>query len=442
MIIRRKLQELEEQGKPIKVGIVGLGAMGTGTLHMMNSTAGLQCVAAADLKVDLAVEAYRGNGVEEDQIVVADSRKKCQEAIDRGKFVATDNALLLPELGIDVVLEATGSTSFGARVAYESILAGKHTVMLTVETDVIVGPILARMADSAGVVYTLASGDQPGAILELYHWANSLGFEIVAAGRGNIRYPEDRYQGPHEEKRGRNWISNSPKMANSFRDGTKSQIEMAAVSNATGLVPDVRGMHEPQVSVSDLSKVLALKEDGGILSRKGVIENVNAVTDDGVLVEEDQVRNGVFIVIDSSHPGVQRFINQFFGHLGGKGGALFRPYHMTCLEVPMSIARAGLLKVETAKPIGLITEVTAAAKKDLKPGDILDGGGGSTVYAQVERAETARKENFLPFGFAEHVELARPVKKDGVITYGDVRMKTDDFLFKLRQIQDATLKQP
>jgi predicted homoserine dehydrogenase-like protein len=439
VILRRLLEDREREGRPVKVGIVGMGAMGTGTLHMMKSMAGIRCVAAADLDSERVFQAFEGNGIGRDQMVASEDRQKCREAVAEGKPVVTRDGLMLTELELDVILEATGSTSFGARVAYEAILNGKHAVMLTVESDVVVGPILARMADSAGVVYTLASGDQPGAILELFHWANTLGFEIVAAGRGTTRYPEDRYQGPHEEKRGRIWISTSPQMANSFRDGTKSQIEMAAVSNATGLVPDVRGMHEPQVSVNDLPKIFSLKEDGGLLNRRGVIELANAVTAEGALVREGQVGNGVFLVIDSQHPGVQKFLRQFFHHQGQLGGALFRPYHMTCLEVPISIARAAVLGVETAKARHLYTELIACAKKDLPKGTVLDGSGGETVYAQVEKAETARKENLLPFGFAEEVELVRTVKRDQPVAYNDVRLNTEDFLYRLRRLQDMTM---
>jgi len=440
MVIRRLMEELEERGKPISVAVVGVGAMGAGAMHKMAGMAGIRCCVAADLDVERAVAAYEMNGISADQILVSDSVLECREALAAGKPVVTDNALIVPELNVDAVLEATGSTSFGARIAYESILAGKHVSMLTVETDVVVGPILARIADSAGVVYTLASGDQPGAILEMYHWARTLGFEVVASGRGEIRYPEDRYQGPHEEKRGRPWVSTSPKMENSFRDGTKAQIEMAAVSNATGLLPDVRGMHAPQVAVAELPRVFRLEEQGGVLKRKGVIETANAVNQEGSFIEEGQVGNGVFVVIDSSHPGDRQLIRHFFGHQGGTGGALYRPYHLTCLEAPISIARAALFHVETAKPQRLHSEVLALAKRDLAPGDILDGGGGATVYAQVEEAEIAKKENCLPFGFAENVEVLRPVKKGQVLTYQDVKMNNDGFLQTLRRLQDETVK--
>ena len=436
MIIRRELEKRESQGDPIKVGIVGAGAMGAGTLHTMHNMAGMRCCAIADLDVQTAIGALEGNGITDDMIVVTDNRGKAQLAIENGKTVVTQDALMMTRLDIDVVLEATGSQEAGARVAYESILEGKHIVMLTVETEVLVGPLLARQAKSAGVVYTMAAGDQPGAIMELYHWANSLGFEVIAAGRGNIRYPEDRYQPPDSDSKGRVLISTNPKMTNSFKDGTKSQIEMAAVANATGLLPDIRGMHEPQAGFLELAKAFALKEDGGILSRRGVVEIANAVDEKGNLIDENRVHPGVFIVVDSSHPGVKKFMNQFFRWQQGPTGALFRPYHLTCLETPISIARAALFGQETGAPQKLYTEVLSVAKKDLKAGEMLDGIGGATVYGLVELTDVAQKEDLLPIGFADDIELIKPVRRDQAIKYSDVKVNTDSFLYRLRYLQD------
>jgi predicted homoserine dehydrogenase-like protein len=442
MIVRRRLEELEEAGRPIRVGIVGMGAMGAGVLHTMKAMAGMRCVAAADLDVERAVAALAENGLSRDDLLVTDERARAVRALERdrshGRPVVTSDGLMLASLDLDVILEATGSSSFGARVAYEAILAGKHVAMLTVEADVVVGPLLARMARSAGVVYTLVSGDQPGAILELAHWAETLGLQLVAAGRGTTRYSEDRAQGPGEEKRGRLWISNNPKMANSFRDGTKAQIEMAAVSNATGLVPDVPGMHEAAIAVDDLARVLALREHGGILARTGVIELANSVRPDDTLLPAGRVGNGVFVVVDSPHPGVRRFLRQAFAHQGERAAALFRPYHLTCVEVPVSIARAALLGVATAAPRGHTTEVVAAAKRDLAAGETLDGGGGSTVYALVEAAADAARAGHVPFALAEQARLARPVARDEVVTMDHLRLDRDDFLYRLRQMQDAS----
>ena len=437
MITREALAARAEEGRPIRVGIVGAGAMGAGVLHTMKAISGMRCVAVADLDGRRAIAALAANGIGRDDLVVSDKPSACRDAVAAGRCVVTQDGLLVPQLELDVVLEATGSPDFGARVAYESILARRHVAMLTVETDVVVGPVLARMARSAGVVYTLVSGDQPGAILELVHWAESLGLEIVAAGRGITMYPEDRHGAPAPEKRGRIWISHSPKMANSFRDGTKAQIEMAAVSNATGLVPDVRGTHERQIGVDDLARVLALREHGGVLGQGGVLEVANAVTADGKPGQGGQVGNGVFVVVDSDHPGVQQFLRQAFAHQGERAATLFRPYHLTCVEVPMSIARAAIHGVATAAPRGFFTEVVAVAKRDLAAGETLDGGGGSTVYAQVERAEVARAEGLLPLAFAEGVPLTRPVRKDQPLTGADVVLPEDSFLTRLRRLQDA-----
>ena len=437
-MIRRNLEQLDREGKAIKVGIVGLGAMGAGTLSMLQSTAGIRCVAAADLDVQRLVSVFESIGYAKEDLAITDDIAAAEIAAAHGKPVLTGNGLMLSNLDIDVILEATGSASFGARVAYEAILNGKHIVMLTVETDVLVGPILARLAESAGVVYTLAAGDQPGAILELYHWANTLGLDVIAAGRGCFRFPEDRYQGPHEDRRGRSWISENPKMANSFRDGTKAQIEMAAVSNATGLVPDIRGMHEPFAPVSQLSKIFRLKEHGGILNQTGVIEIANAVNDEGTWIKEDQVGDGVFLVIDSADDTVQKYLHQFFGRTSPRGGVLFRPYHMTCLEVPISIARAALYGVETAKPSGLYTEVVAAAKRDLEVGQVLDGGGGSTVYSLVEKAAESRRGHFIPVGLTAGAKLTKAVSKDQILSFSDVEVETDLFVDSLRNLQAHT----
>jgi predicted homoserine dehydrogenase-like protein len=198
-------------------------------------------------------------------------------------------------------------------------------------------------------------------------------------------------------------------------------------------------MHGPQVGVDDLARVFALSEHGGILSRAGVVEVANSVTARGDLVPHGQVGNGVFVVVDSTHPGVERFLRQAFAHQGEHGAALFRPYHLTCVEVPMSIARAALDREATAAPRGFFTEVACSAKRDLSAGDELDGGGGSTVYAQVERAETARSEGLLPIGFADRVRLRRPLKKDQPVKWADVEVKDDGFLARLRRLQDSTI---
>lgn len=454
MIRREDMELLASAGRPIRVGIVGVGAMGAGVLHTLHAMAGIRCVALADLNVERAIEALSYNAVDRDAVVVSDDRPRCLDAIRKGKVAVTTDPKLLVELELDVVVEATGVSGVGACVAYDAIHAGKHVVMLTVEADVVVGPILTRMAKSAGVVYTLAAGDQPGSILELFHWSRSLGFDVIAAGRGTIRYPNDRHDPPpattphkvsdnsHTAATGSRphvgLVSASPKMANSFKDGSKAQVEMAAVANATGLLPDRRGMHEPCVGSGSLAKQFALKEKGGLLSRTGVIEMANAVNDRGEFVAEGHVHPGVFLVVDSEHPGVKKFMNQFFRWWEGPAGTLFRPYHLTCLETPMSIARAAMLKVSTGSSTRQRTEVVCAAKRDLAAGEVMDGPGGEHLYGLVELREVACAENLVPFGLAEGAPLVRPVRRDQFLTWDDVRVDTGSFLYKLRQLQDST----
>jgi len=315
--------------------------------------------------------------------------------------------------------------------------------MLNVEADVMVGPILSRMARSAGIVYTLASGDQPGAICEMYDWAKSLGLEVVAAGRGTQLGPQGRCVTPDafEELAGR--VGGNAKMLCSFHDGTKSQVEMAAVSNALGLVPDTRGMHEPFACVEDLGKVFSLKEMGGILSRNGVVELANSFRPDGVEVRQGMVNPGVFLVVTSDHPEIQKAFSHLFRRIEkvGPNYGLFRPYHLTAVETPYSVVRASLYGEATgAAGDRLITEVITVAKKDLKKGEILDGGGGYTVYGLVEKAEEAREEGLLPLGFAYGIPVLEDIRRDTPIRTNQVALDTGTFLYKLRQMQD-TLRQ-
>jgi len=316
--------------------------------------------------------------------------------------------------------------------------------MLNVEADVVVGPILAERARRAGVVYTLAAGDQPGAIFELTEWAQTLGFRIVCAGRGTVLFPDDHHATPetYREQAERNRIN--PKMYSSFRDGTKSQTEMAAVSNVLRMRPEVRGMHEPYCRWQDLGRVFSLDTDGGILSSEGVIDMANAIDTEGRYVHEDKVFPGIFVVVTSDHPGVRSSMGSMFepGFGGtaqqwGPNWGLFRPYHLACIEVPMSVARA----VVQGRPTGdlsggLVAELIAVAKRDLKPGDELDGAGGYTVFGLSERYEVARAQRLLPFAFAYHGRMKRAVGKDQALSWDDVEGEPAGFLHELRREQD------
>jgi predicted homoserine dehydrogenase-like protein len=335
-------------------------------------------------------------------------------------------------------------------MAYSAITHGKHVVMVNVEADVTVGPILSSLADSADVVYTLVDGDQPGSTMNIVEWARTLGFEIVAAGRGTIFYGDDR-QGTPDTVPQRFGFSDEMlirrtinlKMYNSFRDGSKAQIEMTALANAAGLVPDVRGMHEPSVNLADIPVRFSLKEEGGLLSQHGVVELANSVAEDGVTMLDDPIRMGVFVVVRSEHPFIQEDLASYYVHTGGGGGMnflLYRPYHLVTVPAPMSILKA----VFNGEPTGAArhtptAEAITVAKRNLKAGEVLDGSGGYTVNGLCEKADIARAENLLPMGLSSGARLVQAVAQGQAITYDMVELDEGSFVLKLRRLQDATL---
>src|SRR5713101_3629266 len=378
------------------MGVVGIGRMGRCVGDQAASMPGMRVMAAADVDLGRAEACLRENGADP---LVTDELGSAQDALRRGRPVATADARLMPQLELDALVEATGLPEVGARVASDAIENRRHVVMLNVEADVVVGPILAERARRAGVVYTLAAGDQPGAIFELAEWAQTLGFKVVCAGRGTVLFPDDHHAtaDTYREQAERN--RNNPKMYCSFRDGTKSQTEMAAVSNVLRMPPEVRGMHEPYSRWQDLGRVFSMAKDGGI-----------------------------FVVVTSEHAGVRSSMGSMFepGFGGtaqqwGPNWGLFRPYHLACVEVPMSVARAALRGRPTGDLRGgMVAELIAVAKRDLKPGDELDGAGGYTVYGLSERYEVAKEKRLLPFGFAYRGRLKRAVAKDQALSWDDV----------------------
>ncbi len=440
-MIYQRLREREQEGNPVRVAIIGTGHMGGGTAHQISRMRGITTSILAERDVDKALSVYETNGISKDSVLVTNNPAEAQDAVARGKPVVTEDGELAAHVAaIDAVVEATGLPEVGARVAYASIMGGKHTVMLNIEADVVIGPILGKLAKRAGVVYSIAAGDQPGAICELYDFAASLGFEIVTAGRGTWSRPGCHYLTPDSFMGLEKEMGGSAKMYCTFHDGTKPNIEMAVTANVLGLVPDVRGMHEPFVYVDELHRVFSLKEDGGILSQKGVVELANQYNAEGKQILKGTVGQGVFLVVTSDHPIIQRNMHHLFRSVKGAGPnyALYRPYHLTCVETPHSVIRACLYGEATGTPKEkLVTEVIAVSKKDLRKGEILDGGGGYTVHGQVELAAVARDEDLLPLGFAYDIPLVHDVPKDRPIRYSDVRLNTDSFIYKLRQLQDA-----
>ncbi|PLS83716.1 MAG: NAD(P)-dependent oxidoreductase [Chloroflexi bacterium] len=427
MGLYEQLAERQRTGKPISVGLVGAGQMGTGLVSQVALMQGMDVTAIADIALDRARQALVAAGVPQEQIVEADNATTADEALHTGKRVITKRASLLPQLtGVEAIVEATGIPDLGARIAWSSILGRKHIVLLNVETDVTVGPLLHRMAQAAGVVYTGSAGDEPAATLELYDFARTLGLKVVCAGKGKNN-PLDRTATPDSQAERARKVGASPKMLCSFVDGTKTMVEMAALANATGLRVSKRFMHGPEAGVKDLPRVFSTRDQGGILDEPGVVDYAIGVAP------------GVFVVFTSELPGVVEEL-RYLSMGEGPNWVLYRPYHLTSLETPISVARAVLNNDPTIQPThGLVAEVLTVAKRNLRAGEQIDGIGGYTVYASVDMAEVAREENLLPLGLAQGAVLRRDVEQGQILRYDDVDLDESQTVVQLRRLQDQML---
>jgi predicted homoserine dehydrogenase-like protein len=410
--LHEDLEELEEAGTPIRIGLIGAGQMGVDVVAETEMMKGIRVVATADIDLDRALSAYQ-IAQARDEVVIAANSEEADLAVQAGKRVAVRDYRIITDMSnIDVMLEATGVPEIGARACLRAARNGHHIAMMNVEADITVGPSLLRYAEHRGVLYALAAGDEPAACKELYDFAKSLGFTVVAAGKGKNN-PLDRHAVPTDPAiiadAARRDLS--PNMLIEFIDGSKTMIEMAAISNSTGLIPDIRGMHGPETDRERLHKTFVLHEDGGLLSQIGVV-------DYGV----GRVAPGVFLVIRTDHPRLRQAMTlRDMGN--GPYYTLFRPYHLCSIEVPLTCAMLSIRKRSNMKPLRkLYSEVFAVAKRDLCPGDILDGIGGGTFYSLIDNFEQARKENLLPVGLAKGAQLLRPVSIDTPICCDDVEL--------------------
>ncbi len=445
------LAQREAEGRPIRVGLVGAGKFGGGLVAQLAQMRGIEIAAIAEQSIERAQRAYVMAGkLPEPMLQEAQDLNHLHDVIRSGKRAMVEDGLLLARCElIDVIVEATGLPEVGAWIAYHAILNRKHVVMVNVEADVVIGPILRRMADSAGVVYSMVDGDQPACTMRLVDWARTLGFEIVAAGRGTVLYADDPQGLPESVPQRFNLTPEmverrrvNLKMYNSFRDGTKAQVEMTALANAAGLVPDVRGMHEPSVNILEIPRVFSLKDEGGLLSQHGVVELANSVAGDGRSLLPNGLKMGVFCVVRTDHPFTQEDLRDYyFMATGGDDHnyLLYRPYHLVAVEAPMSILSAVFHQQPTGSCLPVASaECITIAKRDLKAGETLDGGGGVTVLGACEKARIAQAEGLLPLGLSGGAKLKVDVAAGQAISYAMVDLKRDTFLWTLRQMQDAS----
>lgn len=424
--LNNKLKELHEKKTGIKVSLVGAGLMGKGLVSQMMLVKGMIPSLVVSHKISDAVEAYTLAGISRDDIIVARTLEEINVGIEKNKFVVSDVTEYATKANlIDVVVDATGVPNTGAKIAFDAILNKKHTVMLNVEADVVVGPILNKLAKSAGVVYTGTAGDEPGSVKEIVDFAEATGFEVLAVGKGKNN-PIDYDATPESVKEQAMKSKLKPLRLASFIDGTNTMVEMAAMANATGFIPDVRGGHGPTTDPKGLPKIYSLKEEGGILNKYKIVDYAHGVAP------------GVFVIVTTSLPQVHHEM-RFLKMGDGPNYVLYRPYHLTSLETPISIARAALYKEATIAPIydKPVAEVITMAKMDLKKGQRLDGIGEYTVIGSIDTYETAKRENLLPIGLVnENTIVKQDIKKGEFITYDMVELDKSTMIYKLRQLQD------
>lgn len=428
-------------GNPVRVGLIGAGKFGAMYLAQARLTVGIQVVGVADLDAGRARKALARTGWPDERVLAAATSGEINDAARSGRVALTEDAGELIAADLDVVIECTGNPDAGTRHVIGALDYGRHVVNVTVEADVLVGPALRRRADRAGVVYSMAYGDQPALVCEMVDWARTCGLDVVAAGKGTKHLPEYHYSTPEtvfdyyglsagQLKTG----DLNPTMFNSFLDGTKSAIEMAAIANATGLRPQPFGLRFPAVGTDRLSTVLKPKAAGGVLSHSGTVEVVSCLNPDGSPVPND-LRWGVYVTFKAS----TEYVRQCFAQYGvltddsGEYAALYRPSHLIGLELGVSVASAALRHEPTGSSQHYCGDVAAVAKRDLGVGETLDGEGGYTVFGRLMQASDSLSRRALPLGLAARAKVVRAVAKDQTLTYEDVELCASSQVVELRR---------
>jgi predicted homoserine dehydrogenase-like protein len=441
------LLEREAAGRPVTVGLIGAGKFGTMFLSQARLTRGMHVVAVADLDGERARRQLISAGWPEAAFAAASLGDAFKT---RRTHVTLDAEALIAFPDVEVIVEATGVPTAGIRHALAAIAHGKHIVMVSVEADALAGPLLARKAKAAGVVYSLAWGDQPALICEHVDWARACGFSVVAAGKGTRYEPHyhrsnpdnvwdilDRYLNITDRK------SINPKMFNSFVDGTKSGIEMTAVCNATGLVPQSAGLGFPPASRFELAEVCKPKSAGGTLEQAGVTEVVSSVYRDGRDVPH-HLALGTYVVFEGETDYARRCFSEYamLPDSSGRFAALYRPIHMIGLELGVSVASAALRQEPTGAPTAFRSDVVATAKRALKAGELLDGEGGFCVWGRQMPAARSLDLGLLPLGLAHDVTLRRDIAEGEYLRWSDVAVDDNDLAVKTRREMEAAFGRP
>ncbi len=447
MSLHRMLRQRQEAGKPLRVGVIGAGKFGTMFLAQARRTPGIHLVGLADLSVPRAREALARTGWPAER---TEARSLDDAVKTGGTHVGADVDALIGHPEIEIIVEVTGNPTAAVSHALKAFAAGKHVVNVTVEADAFCGPLLARRAEEAGVVYSLAYGDQPALICDLVDWARTAGFDVVSAGRGHKWLPHFaastpdtvwKYYGLTEEQARLGGLN--PQMFNSFLDGSKPAIESTAVCNATGLLPPPDGLEYPPCSLDDLPFVCRPKSEGGQLHFKGQVEVLSSLERDGRQIPH-HIRWGVFVVFE----GDSDYVRRCFAEYGlitdpeSRYGALYKRWHLIGLELGISVASVGLRREPTGCPDGFRADAIAAAKRDLKPGEILDGEGGYTVVGKLMSAKDSLAIGAFPLGLAHKVKVVNPVKAGTALRWSDVQVDDTLEAVRIRREMEALFRNP
>ena len=431
MNLYAKLRDREEQGKPLRVGLIGAGKFAAMYLAQVPRTPGIRLAMIADLAPANARTNLERVGWSPAEVartpIIEDWRK------------------LVSDPEIDIVIEATGNPVAAVEHILGAFAHGKHVVNVTVEADAFCGPMLAQRAREAGVVYSLAYGDQPAIICDLVDWARAAGFPVVAAGRGHKWLPHFAqstpetvwgYYGltPEQAKIG----GLNPKMFNSFLDGSKPAIETSAVCNATGLTPAPEGLHYPPGSVDQIPELMRPRSEGGILHHKGQVEVVSSLTKEGQTIPYD-IRFGVWVVFEGETDYIRRCFSEYGvkTDASGRYACMYKRWHLIGLEVGISVASVGLRGEPTGCATGWRADAVAVAKRDLKDREMLDGEGGYTVVGRLMPAEASLAQGCLPLGLAHGVKLLKPIRAGEPIRWSDVAFDANLPAVKLRREMES-----
>lgn len=413
MTLYGKLLEREEQNNPIKVGVIGAGQMGFGMISQISTIPGMIVAGISDINLDAAkraADAYNAS---------ADKKVNILTSTDFKEIVNSDN--------VEVIVDATGVPEVGAQISLATLIAKKHIVLLNVEIDITIGPLMKKLYDAAGLIYTGSDGDEPAATVQMFEFAKSMGMEVLVAGKGKNNALKVGANPATAQAEADSKNMNSHMLA-AFQDGTKTMAEMNLLSNAIGFVPDVVGMHGISADLDGTVKNLDLKENGGVLNKFGVVEYI------------DGIAPGIFCIVKGQNAGVQHEMNYLMKKGDRDHHILYRPYHLCSLETPLTIARAVLEHDHAIVPMGApISETVAVAKKDIKAGEPIDGIGGFCVRGVLETHADMKANGNVPIGLVGGKAFAKRDIKDGTfLTHDDIQLDESTTVYKLRKLQDET----